>query len=805
MKKNTFSGFFEKQVRHSILLVLLIFIFSAFTVYRLNAETSPSTITNPVPKKVLYDLLTGKSLIIRSTLDVKKHKRSVSEGVIMTFKENGIYLWNSGSRVNKNKPSLKRTWKTETGKICAFPSIKECQNIKLIDDRYVIFYDSKHMIAGELVEDFPNHRFDTKVATKKSLAALTAYKKFNLVQSEKNETQNNRLLIIDKKLIEENQELKTQTDSLKLKLSELETKLEEAKIKNVSTEKLRDKNKILKKKNTLLNSEISRLSINDLNSEVNEELISKLKKEKEKLSNEVNVLETGLREIRENVEKKALSEKIKSLKEEAARNKIIKENRMLTERVNALKLEISEFNLVKTKVTDLQAIVLELADENNTLSSQLKTLNSEVSELKFVESELAEKDAIALQLADQNNSLSEQILTLESKVSKQLLLLEKAKQEKLETKKIQLTKNLSNLKKALKINQEMQRAIIAELEVIGVTEISSSVNTSNGSESKTLALANKTDENTEEVNSAASSNTHNEEVTSSTNTIIGENCVKAIKGKDWDQSFTLCTEGVEAGDPISMNGLGLLFRAGLGVDKDYEKALELFKNSAALGYASAFFNIGRAYRDGGLGVQQDFSKALTWFNKGTDQGNVYAQYALGDMYYYGQGVSQDFEEALRFYIMAAQQGHKGAKDDIPFVKAEIKKSERNKKLLDGLFEKDVEYNYYADDSCKDSSTSVCISPEVYEALCSKAVGISTYALRASTNFDGSPVKQLYANGGYSGQKIYWNDGTCYAGIWLTGYVNGTSYNDKPFFKKAQSFILSNKDEILVSSLSLYNY
>ena len=124
MKKNTFSGFFEKQVRHSILLVLLIFIFSAFTVYRLNAETSPSTITNPVPKKVLYDLLTGKSLIIRSTLDVKKHKRSVSEGVIMTFKENGIYLWNSGGRVSKNKPSLKRTWKTETGKICAFPSIK---------------------------------------------------------------------------------------------------------------------------------------------------------------------------------------------------------------------------------------------------------------------------------------------------------------------------------------------------------------------------------------------------------------------------------------------------------------------------------------------------------------------------------------------------------------------------------------------------------------------------------------------------------------------------------------------------------
>lgn len=850
MNKNTCSSFFEKLIRYSILLVLFIFLFFAFTICRLNAEISSSTISNPVPKKFLYELLAGKSLIIRSTLNIETHKRPVSQGVIMTFKENGIYLWNSGRRAKQNKPNLKRTWKTETGRICAFPSIKECQNIKLIENRYVIFYDSKNMIAGELIEDFPSHQFNTKTATQKSLAALTAYEKFNLAQTEKNKAQNNKSLIIDQKLTEENQELKIQAESLKLKLSELETQLEEAIIKNVSTKSLRDDNKSLKKKNALLNSEISRLSVNDANSGVNEELISKLKKEKVKLSKEVNDLKIGLTEMRANAEKKALSEQIKSLKEETARAKLIKENRILIERVNALKLEISEFNLVKKKVVDLKAIALELADENNTLSSQLKTLNSEVSKLKLFEIKSAEKEAIALQLTDQNNSLSEQILTLESKVSKQLVLLEKAEQEKLEIRKTELTKNLSNLEEYIKINQEKQRVIIAELELIKEIEVTSSTDTRNLSE--TLALTNKTDENINEENSANSSNTNNEEATSSTsksteegksstNTIIGENCKKAIDGKDWDKSFTLCTEGVEAGDSISMNGLGLLFQNGFGIDKDDKRALELFKSSAALGYGNAFVNLGRAYRDGALGVQQDFSTAITWFKKGTDQGNVYAQYALGDMHYFGQGfpqnyqeaahwyrlassqgearaqyslgymydkgqgVSQDLEEALRFYTMAAEQGNRSAKDSIPLVKAAMNQLERNKKLLDGVFEKDVEYNYYADGSCKDSSTSVCISPDVYEALCSRAVGISTYALRASTNFDGNPVKQLYANGGYSGQKIYWNDGTCYAGIWLSGYVNGTSYNDKPFFKKAQSFILSNKNEILVSSLSLYKY
>ncbi len=48
--------------------------------------------------------------------------------------------------------------------------------------------------------------------------------------------------------------------------------------------------------------------------------------------------------------------------------------------------------------------------------------------------------------------------------------------------------------------------------------------------------------------------------------------------------------------------------------------------------------------------------ALRWFSKAAEQGNWFAQFKLGEMYYYGVGVNQNYTEALKWYRKSAAQG-----------------------------------------------------------------------------------------------------------------------------------------------------
>lgn len=77
---------------------------------------------------------------------------------------------------------------------------------------------------------------------------------------------------------------------------------------------------------------------------------------------------------------------------------------------------------------------------------------------------------------------------------------------------------------------------------------------------------------------------------------------------------------------------------------------ELVTNLATLrpladqGNRDAQFNLGKAYHIG-LGVPKDYEKALLWYRKAADQGEANAQTNLGMMYANGQGVSRDYPQA----------------------------------------------------------------------------------------------------------------------------------------------------------------
>jgi TPR repeat protein len=66
--------------------------------------------------------------------------------------------------------------------------------------------------------------------------------------------------------------------------------------------------------------------------------------------------------------------------------------------------------------------------------------------------------------------------------------------------------------------------------------------------------------------------------------------------------------------------LGVLFNSGKGGRQCYKTALQCFENAARQGYTDAHINIGLMYAKG-LGVQKDFHKALYWWQLAEQKGH----------------------------------------------------------------------------------------------------------------------------------------------------------------------------------------
>ena len=88
---------------------------------------------------------------------------------------------------------------------------------------------------------------------------------------------------------------------------------------------------------------------------------------------------------------------------------------------------------------------------------------------------------------------------------------------------------------------------------------------------------------------------------------------------------------------------------------DYASVIKLVLPRAKQGNAFAQFALGVMYYSG-HGVAQDNREAVKWYRLAAEQGNAGAQSVLGGIYRQGQGVAQDDKEAARWYGLAAKQG-----------------------------------------------------------------------------------------------------------------------------------------------------
>lgn len=135
---------------------------------------------------------------------------------------------------------------------------------------------------------------------------------------------------------------------------------------------------------------------------------------------------------------------------------------------------------------------------------------------------------------------------------------------------------------------------------------------------------------------------------------------------DKKEALAYCRRAVNAGDSESIVDLGLAYENGWGVDKDVQKAGDLYQRALSNGCESAEMRLeelkpevqflrGVACMEGANG-ERDFEKARAWFEKAAEQGHIDSIVRLASMLEKGLGCAIDIDKALELYNRAVKDG-----------------------------------------------------------------------------------------------------------------------------------------------------
>lgn len=101
--------------------------------------------------------------------------------------------------------------------------------------------------------------------------------------------------------------------------------------------------------------------------------------------------------------------------------------------------------------------------------------------------------------------------------------------------------------------------------------------------------------------------------------------------------------------------LALLYEMGKGVEQDFLKAWEYYRNAWEAGNEKAFKEAKRLWDEGH--VNPEMSAVKEWYRKCITQGHIEMWYDLGKVYYEGKEGERDLKEAFQCYLIAARTAH----------------------------------------------------------------------------------------------------------------------------------------------------
>ncbi|RHZ59073.1 hypothetical protein Glove_365g221 [Diversispora epigaea] len=102
--------------------------------------------------------------------------------------------------------------------------------------------------------------------------------------------------------------------------------------------------------------------------------------------------------------------------------------------------------------------------------------------------------------------------------------------------------------------------------------------------------------------------------------------------------------------------VGYCYFIGIGVDRDYQKAFKLFLKAAEKGESVAQYDLGNCYKNS-YGINKDQVKAFESYFKAAECDNVYGQYEVEKCFYKGCGTKKDFVNAIFWLNKAKENGN----------------------------------------------------------------------------------------------------------------------------------------------------
>ncbi|EJK51519.1 hypothetical protein THAOC_29304 [Thalassiosira oceanica] len=136
-------------------------------------------------------------------------------------------------------------------------------------------------------------------------------------------------------------------------------------------------------------------------------------------------------------------------------------------------------------------------------------------------------------------------------------------------------------------------------------------------------------------------------------------CRSPFPGNDADTLAMVMTR-VGKKDPDAIDYLAhKYFHGELGLQKDMQKANELWAEAAELGFIAAVSSLGSAHYRGD-GVQQDMAEGAEFYKKAAMQGHVESRHNLG-CYEWHRG---NYGRALRHFLISAKMGYVGSLETI---------------------------------------------------------------------------------------------------------------------------------------------
>ncbi|MFQ3790418.1 tetratricopeptide repeat protein [Halomonas sp. A29] len=125
---------------------------------------------------------------------------------------------------------------------------------------------------------------------------------------------------------------------------------------------------------------------------------------------------------------------------------------------------------------------------------------------------------------------------------------------------------------------------------------------------------------------------------------------------DQEEGLYWMQEAADQGAAEAFHALGILYRRGIGVDKDGGKWEEYMTEAGEQGLHHAMSELIDTYQDGDpeAGINQDEEKYLYWLEKSAEHGSVFSMINLAITYRQGLGVEKDLEKSFEWVMRAVK-------------------------------------------------------------------------------------------------------------------------------------------------------